>query len=120
MTGVLGRASAPDDEPYDSVAAVYRVDVPGDLPEGTLLRLHWTGDAARAYVGERLVADQFFAGRPWDLAPDRLPPGEPVLLKLLPPAAGAKVFAPGEAPVGVAEVRRAEWVTRRRWTLGRT
>ncbi|MFF4656593.1 beta-galactosidase [Streptomyces sp. NPDC001381] len=120
QTGVLGRASAPADEHYDAVAAVYRVDIPRELPEGTLLRLHWTGDVARAYVGERLVADQFFAGRPWDLAPDRLPPAEPVFLKLLPPAAGAKVYAPGEAPVGVAEVRRAEWVTRRRWTLRQT
>lgn len=117
-TGVLARASAPADEHYDAVAAVYRVDVPGDVPEGTLLRLHWTGDTARAYTrtGE-LVADQFFAGHPWELAADRLPPGEPLLLKLLPPAPDAKVHLPVEAPPGVAEVKRAEWVTRRRWTL---
>ncbi|MEU1177591.1 beta-galactosidase [Streptomyces sp. NPDC005820] len=120
-TGVLHRASAPADAHYDAVAAVYRVDIPADVPGGTLLRLHWTGDTARAYTrAGRLVADQFWTGRPWELATDLVPPGEPVLLKLLPPAAGAKVYTPVEAPPGVAEVRRAEWVTRRRWTLRRT
>ncbi|MCX4764961.1 beta-galactosidase [Streptomyces sp. NBC_01275] len=119
-TGVLGRASAPADEHYDTAAAVYRVDVPHPAPEGTLLRLHWTGDAARAYVGEELVADQFFAGRPWDIALDRLPAGDPLEVKVLPLAAEAKVYIPGETVHGVAEIREAEWSTPRRWTFRRS
>lgn len=74
VTGVQGRASAPADEHYDTAAAEYAIAVPDGLPlTGTLLRVHWTGDVARAYVGDTLVADQFFAGLPWDIALDRLP-----------------------------------------------
>ncbi|WP_340376224.1 beta-galactosidase [Streptomyces sp. SS7] len=118
VTGVLDRASAPADEHYDTVAAVYRVDVPARVPEGTLLRLHWTGDTARAYTrAGHLVADQFFSGRPWELAAELVPPGEPVLLKVLPAAAGAKVYTPVEPAPGVAEVTHAEWIHRPTWTL---
>ncbi|MEH0575747.1 beta-galactosidase [Streptomyces sp. B21-108] len=120
-TGPLNRASAPTDEHYDDVAAVYRVDLPPTAPKGTLLRLHWAGDVARAYVGETLVADQFFTDAPWDIALDRLPPGKPLLVKVLPFAPKAKVYVPGEAPApGTAELRRAEWLTRRSWTLTQT
>jgi hypothetical protein len=30
-----------------------------------LVEIDWTGDVARAYVGDRLICDQFFTGRPW-------------------------------------------------------
>ncbi|MFI6037082.1 beta-galactosidase [Streptomyces sp. NPDC051315] len=116
-TGVLDRASAPADEDYDTAAAVYEVRLPHTAP-GTLLRLHWTGDAARAYVGGTLVADQFFSGRPWDIALDRLPAGEPLVLKVLPLAADAAVYVPVPTAPGVAGIRHAEWVTRRTWRLG--
>ncbi|MDQ0583474.1 beta-galactosidase [Streptomyces rishiriensis] len=125
-TGVLGRASAPADEHYDTRAAVFRVDVPASraatppLPGSDLLRLHWTGDVARAYVGDTLVADQFFTGRPWDIALDRLPPGEPLTLRILPLAAGAAVHLPVTPPAGIAEVRHAERITTRTWRLGTT
>lgn len=125
-TGVLGRASAPADEHYDTKAAVYRVDVPATRagtptpPGADLLRLHWTGDVARAYVGDALVADQFFTGRPWDIALDRLPPGEPLTLRILPLAAGAAVQLPVTPPAGVAELRHAERITTRTWRLGTT
>ncbi|MDR6976828.1 hypothetical protein J2X68_003521 [Streptomyces sp. 3330] len=185
-TGVLGRASAPADEHYDTRAAVYRVDAPAigadgpaagvdgpavgadgpasgvggqevladghatasdaratstDVPAAAtspgpgatpaagvaaappgsdLLRLHWTGDVARAYVGDTLVADQFFTGRPWDIALDRLPPGEPLTLKILPLAADAAVHFPVAPPAGVAEIRHAERITTRTWRLSTT
>ncbi|MFD7935878.1 beta-galactosidase [Streptomyces sp. NPDC059755] len=125
-TGVLGRASAPADEHYDTKAAVYRVDVPATRagtptpPGSDLLRLHWTGDVARAYVGDTLVADQFFTGRPWDIALDRLPPGEPLTLRILPLAADAAVQLPVTPPAGVAELRHAERITTRTWRLGTT
>ncbi|MFI5800576.1 beta-galactosidase [Streptomyces sp. NPDC051677] len=117
-TGPLNRASAPADEHYDAVAALYRVDLPPTAPKGTLLRLHWAGDVARAYVGETLVADQFFTDTPWDIALDRLPPGKPLLVKVLPFAPKAKVHVPGKPPApGKAELTRAEWLSPRTWTL---
>ncbi|MEV8433819.1 beta-galactosidase [Streptomyces chartreusis] len=112
-TGVLGRASAPAHKYYDSVAAEYRVDVPQDLPQGAVLRLHWSGDAARAHVGEALVADQFFSGRAWDIG--RLPAGAVLRVRVLPLHADARVHVPPEA----AEAARSAVVTRAEWILGR-
>ncbi|WP_328875637.1 beta-galactosidase [Streptomyces sp. NBC_00287] len=117
VAGVLGRASAPADKYFESVAAEYRVEVPDDLPTGTVLRLTWTGDVGRAYVGDRLVADQFFSGRVWDIGVDRLPAGA-LRLRVLPLHPDAPVYLPGRAAVDArtAAVTGAEWVTTRSWT----
>jgi hypothetical protein len=119
VTGVQGRASAPSDKYFDTVAAEYRVEVPDALPPGTLLRLHWSGDVGRAYVGDALVADQFFSGRWWDIGLDRLPAdelrAEGLRLRVLPLPAGAPVHLPEQAG-GAGEravVTGAEWITRR-------
>ncbi|MEW9551711.1 beta-galactosidase [Nonomuraea sp. NPDC050783] len=64
-----GRASAPSDADF-AHAAVYRVPVPArllDTGDEVLLRLDWTGDAARALIGGRLVADRFWHGPPWEI-----------------------------------------------------
>lgn len=122
-TGVQGRASAPADKYFDTVAAEYRVDVADDLPPGTLLRLHWTGDVGRAYVGDTLVADQFFSGRGWDIGLDRLPAGalraDGLRLRVLPLHADAPVYVPEQAGGAgeTAAVVGAEWVTARTWTV---
>ncbi len=118
MTGVLGRASMPADKHFEALAAEYRVEVPEDLPVGTVLRLTWTGDVGRAYAGERLVADQFFSGRVWDIGADRLEPGE-LRLRVLPLHADAPVHLPGRAAedARTAAVTRAEWVITRSWTV---
>ncbi|MCF1592050.1 beta-galactosidase [Streptomyces muensis] len=116
-TGVLERASVPDDKYFDTVAAEYRVDVPEDLPDGAVLRLHWTGDVGRAYLGDTLVADQFFSGRVWDIG--RLPAGATLCVRVLPLHAEARVHVPdgaGEA-ARTAAVTRAEWVVGRAWAV---
>ncbi|MEV3971476.1 beta-galactosidase [Streptomyces sp. NPDC050698] len=123
VTGVRGRASVPADEDVDAAAAEYRVDVPEDLlrdPSGVLLRLRWTGDLARAYVGDTLVADQFFSGRVWDIGLDRLPVAallaQGLRLKVLPLAGDAPVHVPGQSGDAWREPRvlDAEWVVTRR------
>jgi beta-galactosidase len=65
--GPLQRLSAPTDF---SGAAVVQVEVPAELFEGvdrTLLRMRWTGDVGRAYVGDELIGDHFWHGRDWDV-----------------------------------------------------
>ncbi|MFD6285013.1 beta-galactosidase [Streptomyces sp. NPDC060205] len=125
VTGVQGRASAPADAHYDTTAAEYAVAVPDGLPlTGTLLRVHWSGDVARAYVGDKLVADQFHSGRAWDIALDRLPAfalrGEGLRLRVLPRAAEARVYVAGVSAeeAAVATVGRVEWVMTRTWAIG--
>ncbi|MEU6371837.1 beta-galactosidase [Streptomyces sp. NPDC046909] len=115
VTGVQGRASAPADKYFDAAAAEYRVELPEFLPPGTLLRLHWTGDVGRAYVGDVLVADQFFSGRVWEIGLDRVPVGE-LRVKVLSAAEGAAVYVPMEAGEGwrKAGIERVELVTVRR------
>ncbi|GGM08537.1 hypothetical protein GCM10010129_60570 [Streptomyces fumigatiscleroticus] len=127
VTGAPGRASVPADKWFDTVAAEYRVDVPDDLaaaPAGVLLRLHWTGDVARAWAGDVLVADQFFSGRVWDIGLGRLPAdalrGPGLRLEVLPMAADAPVHVPVREADGDwrrAAITRAEWIVTRRWTL---
>ncbi|MET9384123.1 beta-galactosidase [Streptomyces sp. NPDC002928] len=123
-TGQLDRASAPADAHYDTTAAVYRVDVSQallDRAAGTLLRIHWTGDVARAYAGDALVADQFFAGRGWDVGLDRLPADAlregGLVLRVLPLASDARVHLPGRAAAAArtATVSHVEWITTRAW-----
>ncbi|WP_329061823.1 beta-galactosidase [Streptomyces sp. NBC_01429] len=106
VTRVPGRASAPAAEAYEN-AEIHRVRVTGiptDADE-LLLRVHWSGDTARAYghrdgeedgdgIGDRnggrdagedrdragsLFADDFCHGRPWEIGLSALGPltGEP-------------------------------------------
>ncbi|CAL9326244.1 beta-galactosidase [Streptomyces sp. SudanB52_2052] len=126
VTGVQGRASVPAEKQVEALAAEYRVDVPEELlraPAGVLLRLRWTGDLARAHVGDVLVADQFYSGRVWDIGLDRLPAGElrarGLRLTVLPLAADAPVHVPGQVGDAwrAAGVQGAEWVVTRSWPV---
>lgn len=119
VTGVQGRVSAPADKYFDAVAAEYRVDLPEGVPAGTLLRVRWSGDVGRAYVGDVLVADQFYSGRVWDIGLDRVPEGV-LRLRVLSGADGAAVYVPPQVGEGwrAAGVERVELVTTRRWTVG--
>lgn len=68
--GSQQRLSAPIDDDF-TMAAVIEIDVPiPDDEPNAVLQVQWDGDVARAYVGDRLVSDQFWAGRPWELDVD--------------------------------------------------
>ncbi|MEU5154045.1 beta-galactosidase [Glycomyces sp. NPDC021274] len=63
--GPMRRLSAPTDY---ADAAVVRVPVPSCAgADRALLRLQWTGDVGRAYIGDRFVSDHFWHGRAWDI-----------------------------------------------------
>jgi hypothetical protein len=125
------RASAPTDEDFDR-AAVYLLDVPAELlstADEVLLRLDWVGDVARAYRGNRLVADTFYRGEPWELSLTRLGPG-PLELRLLPLRPDAPVYLPpsarpvvdpsghhGERGAAVIELRHAAAVRTRTFVV---
>ncbi|MBP2412365.1 hypothetical protein JOF48_001164 [Arthrobacter stackebrandtii] len=73
--GVHGRAAAPLDSDYET-AALFQLDFTAEqLPETgqNLLRISWTGDAARAFIAGALVSDNYWNGLAWaiDLAPHR-------------------------------------------------
>ncbi|MFD3652180.1 beta-galactosidase [Streptomyces sp. NPDC058620] len=125
----MGRSSAPVDKDFETSAAEYRIDVPDVLlarPDGVLLRIDWTGDVARAYTGETLVADQFQAGQPWEIGLDRLDASavraHGITLRLLPMHAGQHgVHLPsGTASHQEAHVSGATWTARRVWPVRRS
>ncbi|NUS27579.1 MAG: glycosyl hydrolase family 35 [Streptomyces sp.] len=116
VTGVMGRASVPEDKWFETVAAEYVVSLPDEVPSGTLLRIHWAGDVGRAYAGDVLVADQFYSGRVWDIGLDRVPEGE-LRLRVLRGDGTAGVYV-AEGRRGEAVVERVELVTMRRWAVG--
>jgi hypothetical protein len=67
--GSAGRLSAPDDADFAALVPV-EVPVPDDVfedAERVLLSLDWTGDVMRVFVGDRLIADQFWSGRRFDV-----------------------------------------------------
>ncbi|MGW0788089.1 beta-galactosidase [Streptomyces sp. NPDC002911] len=104
--GSHSRASAPGDEDFDS-ASVYWISVPRDVFEGegeVLLRLSFTGDAARAYIGGRLVADQFWYGPEWEIGLRRFA-GEAVEhgveIRLLPRPRASKVCVDASVRAGL-------------------
>ncbi|WP_297081647.1 beta-galactosidase [uncultured Demequina sp.] len=64
-----GRRSAPTDDDFAALEPV-AVAIQDSWFEGVdqlMLSLAWTGDAMRVYVGESLVWDQFWSGRPLEL-----------------------------------------------------
>jgi hypothetical protein len=75
----------------------------------TLLRIHFVGDVARLYAGDKLVADKFYNGQPFDFALWRIPPGqlERLELRVMPlyPQSAARLPAAMRPTPGIAEPR---------------
>jgi beta-galactosidase len=118
-----GRLSAPLDEDFVG-AARFVIDVP---PQDGLLRVEWTGDVLRAWVGDkgerRLVADQFFSGAAWEITAADLseragvPAGaaSSVTLEILPFPPDAAIWLDPRARAALvaqrfrARIRSARW-----------
>jgi hypothetical protein len=108
--GPHGRASAPRDEDFEE-ASVHRIEIPAGALDGegeVLLRLSYTGDAARAYVGGRLVADHFWYGPAWELGLRRFADAvteHGIEIRVLPLAPDSAVYVDPSARAGLAAAR---------------
>jgi hypothetical protein len=105
------------EEPVDSDfvhAAVYRIPLDSTLIQtSALLRICYRGDVARLYANGRLVADNFYNGRPLLYRLTRLPHPEQVKeleLRILPLQENMPVYFPREATVTPGEsLETVEW-----------
>jgi len=116
-----GKPVAPTDAEFTN-AAVWRVTLPSglDLRANPLLRIHYVGDVARLTLNGRLIEDNFYSGRTFDLGLKRYVPeiltGD-LELQILPLRRDAPIYLTDEsrAALGQSEslatVRNAEVIT---------
>lgn len=97
--GVNKAAESPEDKDFEN-AAVYRIS---NLPaagerESVLLKINYRGDVARLYCDGKLIADNFYNGRPMLMGLWRLPEDATELeLRILPLQENMPVYFPKEA-----------------------
>ena len=94
-------AEAPSEADWQN-AAVYRLNLPQDssliTSHSSLLRITYRGDCARLYANGKLVADNFYYGRPFLYGLWRLPKEFKELeLRILPLQPDAPIYLPREA-----------------------
>ena len=95
-------AEEPQDEDFED-AAVYRILLPEDFSpltsrHSSLLKIDYRGDVARLYADGKLIADNFYYGRPFLYGLWRLPQGTRELeLRILPLQKDAPIYLPREA-----------------------
>jgi hypothetical protein len=91
-----GMAMQPEDVDF-AQAAVWHVKLPaGVAPSRDLrLRVRYTGDVIRAYLGDKLIDDDFYNARPFELGLHRYGPAidrDGVTLKILPLREDAPIY----------------------------
>ena len=90
-------AEAPSEQDWNH-AAVYRIQLSVTEADSSLLRIHYRGDCARVYANGKLVADNFYYGRPFLYGLWRLPKDCTELeLRILPLQPDAPIYLPREA-----------------------
>lgn len=97
--GVNKAAESPEDDDFEQ-AAVYTIsNLPaGQDRENVILRIDYRGDVARLYCDGKLIADNFYNGRPMLYGLWRLPENaEKLELRILPLQENMPVYFPEEA-----------------------
>ena len=94
-------AAAPSEEDWLQ-AAIYKITLPKDSSfftfHSSLLSINYRGDCARLYADDRLMADNFYYGRPFQYGLWRLPGNTKKLeLRILPLQPDAPIYMPEEA-----------------------
>lgn len=116
-------AAAPTDADFAN-AAVWRIELPASLDftrDDALLRLHYTGDVARVFIGGKFITDDYSNGQPLEIGLARhaelLKAGE-LTVAILPLQRSAPVFFPESAKPNfgeqeaVVKLDRAELISR--------
>jgi len=97
-----GRAAAPEDSEFAGAAA-WTIKVPAQSMTGLsdiFLRIHYAGDVARLYRDGRLLDDDFFNGRVWEIGLKRFLPesfGQKLELEVLPLLRKAPIYLDARA-----------------------
>lgn len=100
--GVQKVAEAPSDSDFDD-AARYVINLPDDYRD-RILEVNYRGDVARIYADGRLIADNFYNGRPMLLGLWRIPKDcSEIELRILPLQCDMPVYFPKEADVRPGE-----------------
>ena len=92
-------ALAPSDSAWVN-AARYRIEVPRSVVDTVaemFLEIRYTGDAARLYSGDQLLADNFYNGTPWRVGLKRFADAirrGPLELRILPLRSDAPIYIP--------------------------
>jgi hypothetical protein len=91
-----GMAMQPEDADF-AQAAIWRVKLPTgvDASRDLRLRVRYTGDVARAYHADKLLADDFYHARPFEIGLRRYGPAvyqDGLVLKILPLREDAPIY----------------------------
>ncbi len=101
--GVNKVAEAPVDSDFET-AAVYEISGLPEQRSNVMLTINYRGDVARLYCDGKLIADNFYNGRPMLLGLWRLPENAQKLeLKILPLQADMPAYFPEEADIRPGE-----------------
>ena len=100
-------AIAPSNKDF-AEAAVWKLQLPNDFDANetdALLRIHYRGDVARVRIGDELVVDDFYNGRPLEVGLRRfaaeLQRAGGLTLEILPLQVDAPIFLPEKPEVGL-------------------
>jgi hypothetical protein len=79
----------PNDADFDA-AGVWQIGFPADAMNGVhevFVKIDYAGDAARAYIGDQFIDDDFYFGQPWEIGMKRFSPTiseKGLMVKVLP------------------------------------
>jgi hypothetical protein len=101
LVGKAHLAAAPTGSDFTN-AAVWKITLPKnlDLNANPILRIHYIGDVARLTLNGRLIDDNFYAGREFDLGLNRYAPeilSGDLRLEILPLRQDAPIFLEAKA-----------------------
>jgi len=106
-----GMAMQPEDADF-AQAAVWRVKLPAGVAASRDLRLRvrYTGDVIRAYLGDKLMDDDFYSSRPFEIGLRRYGPAvyrDGLTLKILPLRQDAPIYLPVSSNLKFDDTRTA-------------
>lgn len=96
--GCAGVAQQPSENDFNG-ATVWKINLPNNInPQRNIkLRISYIGDVARIYLGDKLLTDNFYNGKPFELELTHFSPdicNQDLIIKILPLHAHAPIYLP--------------------------